>query len=207
MRQNSKDSANTHLTSQRSLKGTSTYNNQSMNRDRTIDSFDIVEPSNQNSFGNLSQRPSAKRNTRRLKPSKISKNLFKTDKFTSETKNKLLSTRILTGNKVRSRKQRMLEQENNESLTGENMSLKIKYSAIQDENNRLKDQLQNTERELHRTSGNMKDIASKYSGSGKRNKKQVNSQSKNNVDQNAALRQKNMIIDGLQKQIEGNLFM
>lgn len=39
-----------------------------MNRDRTIDSFDIVESSNQNSFGNLSQRQSAKRNTRRLKP-------------------------------------------------------------------------------------------------------------------------------------------
>jgi hypothetical protein len=33
--------------------------------------------------------------------------------------------------------------------------------------------------------------------------KQVNSQSKSNVDQNAVLRQKNMIIDGLQKQIEG----
>jgi hypothetical protein len=141
-----------------------------MNRDRTIDSFDIVESSNQNSFGNLSQRQSAKRNTRRLKPGIFTFLEIAKFKFSNETKNKLLSSRILSGSKARSRKQRMLEQEHNESLSGENLNLKIKYSAIQDENNKLKDQLQSTERELLRTSGNMKDIASKYAASGKRNK-------------------------------------
>jgi hypothetical protein len=66
LRRNSRDNSNTHLNSQRSLKGTSIYNNQSLNRDRTIDSFDIVE-SNQNSFANLSQRP-PKRTPRKFKP-------------------------------------------------------------------------------------------------------------------------------------------
>jgi hypothetical protein len=66
IRNNSRDNSNIHLNSQRSLKGTSIYNNQSLNRDRTIESFDIVE-SNQNSFANLSQRPS-KRTPRKFKP-------------------------------------------------------------------------------------------------------------------------------------------
>lgn len=38
----------------------------------------------------------------------------------------------------------------------------------------------------------------------KETNKQVNSQSKSNIDHNALIRQKNMIIDGLQKQLEGN---
>jgi hypothetical protein len=119
-------------------------------------------------------------------------------------KNKLVSPRVVVNNKARSRRQRIVDQEHQESLSGENYNLQMKYGAVQEENNRLKDQLQSSERELQSTSVNIKDIASKYVITSKRNKKQVNTQSKINVDQNALLRQKNMVIDGLQKQIEGN---
>jgi predicted RNase H-like nuclease (RuvC/YqgF family) len=122
-------------------------------------------------------------------------------------KNKLVSPRVSVNNKTRSRRQRIVDQEHQESLSGENYNLQMKYGAVQEENTRLKDQLQSSERELQNTSGNMKDIASKYVITSKRNKKQVNTQSKINVDQNALLRQKNMVIDGLQKQIEGNPYL
>ena len=110
---------------------------------------------------------------------------------------------MLTTNKWRSKKKRIVEQLN-ENLSGENVSLKIKYNALLDENKRLKDQLNYKDKQLHQTSGNLKDLAKKYGGTGKRNK-MVNSQSKGYGHSSSVLRKKNLIIDNLQKQLKGNI--
>lgn len=124
-------------------------------------------------------------------------------RLSQDTKNKLLTTRVLSGNKNRSRKQRIIQKQQNE-LSGENLTLKAQYSHVKDENRRLKDQLDDKDRQLQQTTLNMKDLAAKFSSSGKRNKP-VNSQSKSIMDQSSSLRQKNMIIDSLQQQIEGTI--
>ena len=106
--------------------------------------------------------------------------------------------------KSKSRKQRLIEQKN-ESLSGENLTLKIQYNAVQEENQKLKDRLDEKDKQIEQTTGNLKDLATKYGGTGKRNK-QVHSQSNGFKDQKTVLRQKNTLIDSLQKQLKRMLF-
>lgn len=78
----------------------------------------------------------------------------------------------------------------------------MQYNVMKDENKRLKEQINDKDKQLCQTSGNSRDLAKKYGGTGKRNK-QMNSQSKGFIDSNSVLKQKNIKIWNLQRQLKG----
>uniref|UniRef100_A0A7S3JAF5 Uncharacterized protein n=1 Tax=Euplotes harpa TaxID=151035 RepID=A0A7S3JAF5_9SPIT len=176
-----------------------------LHRDHTVESFDVVEPTNQSSFASLSQslnsRPSAQRGVRMKFKNPIA------DSRRSQIRiSNLYSTRVLSGNK-KSRSLKKRVNGDDDAIVRESLTLKIQYNALLEENRRLKEQLQTAENEVLQKNRLMKDIVNKKSEtnprlvSAKRNKN-ANSQVKGNSDQNAVLRHKNFVIENLQKQVK-----
>lgn len=88
-----------------------------------------------------------------------------------------------------------------DNMSAQMLTLKMQYNGLVEENKRLKGQLQLTEDELLKKDRLMKDMAAQR-GVSARNKN-ANSQVKNASDPVSTLRQKNVMIESLQKQVKG----